>query len=142
MRLHIDFAWPLEGKMFLVVVDAHSKRLEVVPMTIATASTTIQHLCQLFACFDFPESIVLDNGLQFVAGEFRTFCELNGIRHIRLAPYHPSSNGLAERGVQVFKQGFCKTTSGTVYDHIAQFLFQYWLASHSTTGVSPAELLL
>ena len=24
-RLHIDFAGPLEGKMFLVVVDAHSK---------------------------------------------------------------------------------------------------------------------
>ena len=40
-RLHVDFAGPLEGKMFLVVIDAHSKWLEVFPMTSATAFTTI-----------------------------------------------------------------------------------------------------
>ena len=111
-------------------------------MTIATASITIQHLRQLFTHFGIPKSIVSDNNPQFVAGEFRTFCEFNGIRHIRVAPYHQSSNGLAERGVQVFKQGICKTTSGTVHDRIAQFLFQYRLTPQSTTEVSPAELLL
>ena len=142
MRLHVDFAGPLEGRMFLVVMDAHSKWLEVVPMKIATAFNTIQHLRQLFAQFGIPESVVSDNGPQFVAEEFRKFCEMNGIRHIRVAAYHPSSNGLAERGVQIFKQGFRKTTSGTVHDRLARFLFHYRLTLHSTTGVSPAELLL
>ena len=94
--------------MFLVVMDAHSKWLEVVPMKIATAFNTIQHLRQLFAQFGIPESVVSDNGPQFVAEEFRKFCEVNGIRHIRVAAYHPSSNGLAERGVQIFKQDFAK----------------------------------
>ena len=28
----------------------------------------------------------------------------NGIKHIRSAPYHPSTNGLAERFVQTFKK--------------------------------------
>ena len=37
----------------------------------------------------------LDNGSQFAA---QNFCSSNGIKHIRVTPYHPSSNGLAESG--------------------------------------------
>ena len=53
-RLHIDFAGPMEGKMFLVVVDAHSKWIEVISMSTTTAELTIQHLRQLFARFGIP----------------------------------------------------------------------------------------
>ena len=35
-RVHIDFAGPFQGSMFMVIVDAHSKWLEVVPMTTTT----------------------------------------------------------------------------------------------------------
>ena len=45
-----------------------------------------------------------DNGLQFVAHEFAEFLRVNGVKHIRVAPYHPSSNGVVERLVQSFKQ--------------------------------------
>ena len=86
-----------------MVMDAHSKWMEVVPMKIATALNTIQHLRQLFAQFGIPESVASDNGPQFVAGKFCKFSEVKGIRHIRVTSYHPSSNGLAERGVQMFK---------------------------------------
>ena len=67
---------------------------------------------------------------------------MNSIRHIKVVPYHPSSNELAERTVQVFTQGFYKSVRGTVSDCISRFLFQYQLTLHSTTGVSPAELLM
>ena len=100
--------------MFLVVADAHSKWIEVIPMNTATAELTVQHLWQLFTRFGVPESSVLDNGPQFVAEEFEQFCHLNGVKHIHVAPYHPLSNGLAERAVQVIKQGFRKTSTGTV----------------------------
>ena len=141
-RFHVDFAGPMEGKMFLIVIDAHSKWIEVFPIATATALTTIQRLRQLFAQFRIPESIVSDNGPQFAAAEFQEFCRLNGIRHIRVAPYQPSSNGLAERAVQVFKQGFRKSSMGTPSDRIARFLFQYRITPHTTTGLSPAEMLL
>ena len=32
-RLHVDFAGPFMGHMFLVLIDSHSKWLEVVPMS-------------------------------------------------------------------------------------------------------------
>ena len=40
-RLHVDFGGPYLGNMFLVVVDAYSKFLEIVPMTHATAPTLL-----------------------------------------------------------------------------------------------------
>ena len=141
-RLHIDYAGPTEGKMFLIVIDAHSKWIEVFPMTSATALTTVQHLRQLFSRFGIPDSIVSDNGSQFVAKEFQEFCKSNGIQHIRVAPYHPSSNGLAERAVQVFKQGMKKVSSGTIWDRISKFLFQYRITPHTTTGLPPCEMLM
>ena len=37
-RLHADYAGPYEGTMFLIVMDAYSKWLEVIPVTAATSS--------------------------------------------------------------------------------------------------------
>ena len=39
-RLHIDFAGPLDERIFLVIVDAHTKWMDVVPMKTATSSHT------------------------------------------------------------------------------------------------------
>ena len=83
-----------------------------------------------------------DNGTQFGATEFKEFCQLNGIRHVQTAPYHPLSNGLVERAVQVFKQGMCKQSMGSIHEKIARLLFQYCITPHSTTGTTPAEMLL
>ena len=86
-----------------------------------------------------PESIVSDNGPQFTSSEFTEFCGLNGIRHVRVPPYHPSSNGFAERAVQTFKKGFKKLSKGSVQDKISHFLFSYCIMPQSTTGTSPAQ---
>ncbi|GBL76949.1 Uncharacterized protein K02A2.6 [Araneus ventricosus] len=41
-RIHIDFAGPIFEHMFLLIVDAHSKWLEVYPMKIITTKKTIE----------------------------------------------------------------------------------------------------
>ena len=61
-RLHVDFVHvgPLRGQlqMFLVVIDAHSKWLEVHPMPTITTQATIQHLTIIFVQFGLPERVV------------------------------------------------------------------------------------
>ena len=86
--------------------------------------------------------IVTDNGPAFVSEEFRLFMSQNGIIHVKSAPYHPSTNGLAERAVQTFKQGLLHQKLGSIETKLSCFLFKYRLTPHSTTGSSPAELLL
>lgn len=43
-RLHIDFKGPVQGQMFLVVVDAYSKYPEVVKMSSTTSTATVKVL--------------------------------------------------------------------------------------------------
>ena len=62
-----------------------------------------------------------DNGPCFVSQEFEGFMKGSGIRHVRTAPYHPISNGLAERAVQLFKAGMRKQSSGSVKTKLANF---------------------
>ena len=83
-----------------------------------------------------------DNGAQFTSTEFQTFMTKNGIRHVTSSPYHPSSNGLAERSVQTFKEHMKKTAEGSLETRISRFLFWNRLTPHTTTGKTPAELLL
>ena len=138
-RVHVDHAGPFVGKNFLVVVDAHSKWLEVIPVSTLTSQTTIVTLRGIFATHGLPEMLVSDNGPSFTSLEFQEFMQKNGIHHVKCAPCHLAS---AERAVQTFKEGLKKVTQGDIQTHLAHFLFQYRLIHHTTTGIAPAELMM
>ena len=116
LRLHLDYADPFLGKMFLIVMDAHSKRMEAFQMNKSTSSATIEKLRIAFVTHGLQEIVVTDNGSKFASKKFEHFLKqnVNGIHHIRTAPYHPASNGLAERAVQTFKEGMKKMSGGSV----------------------------
>ena len=141
-RLHIDYAGPFMGQMFLIVIDSYSKWIEVFPVKSATSSSTIENLRMCFATHGIPHVIVSDNGTQFTSAEFEEFVSKNNIKHIRVTPYHPSSNGLAERAVQIFKKGMKVYKEGSVRARLARFLLVYRRLPQTSTGASPAELLM
>ena len=127
--------------MFLLIVDSHSKWLEVHVTADVTAATTIDKLQTTFAALGLPEVLVSDNGPAFCSEEFRIFLKENGIQQVLTSPYHPASNGLAERYVQTFKDGIKKLTGGSIESRVARFLSCYRVTPQSTTGISPAELM-
>ena len=102
-RIHIDFAED-EKRHYFILVDAHSRWPEIfyIPRSTSAAST-ITILRELFAKYGIPVHCVSDNGLQFRSEEFTRFLKMNGVKHVRVAPYHAASNGVAERTVQSFK---------------------------------------
>ena len=129
--------------MFLVVVDAYSKFLEIVPMTHATSTNTITALRHVFSDFGLPELLVTDNGTQFTSDEFQKFLRENDILHTLTAPGHPATNGLAERYVGEFKDKLGKIgdTGKSVQTKLDRFLLTY-RATPNTLGKSPSELLM
>ena len=98
----------------------------------------------MFATYGLPQQLVSDNGPQFVAAEFTQFLKENGVKHVRCSPYHPSSNGLAERFVQSFKQAIkAGERRGTpVQQSLAEFLLTYRVTPHATTNASPSQLFM
>ena len=85
---------------------------------------------------------MLDNGTCFVSEEFESFLQANGIKHFTSAPYHPASNGLTDRAVQIVKNRLKKEREGSSESRLARILFMYRITPQSTTGISPAGLLL
>ena len=75
-RLHLDFA---ARKMYLIVVDSHSKWPEVIEMTTTTSEKTIAELWKLFSAYGLPEQVVMDSDPQFTSEEFSVFMQLNGL---------------------------------------------------------------
>ena len=129
-RLHLDYAGPVEDRMLLIVVDAHSKWIEALPSSSSTAATTINHLRQLFATHGLPDTIVTDNGPCFTSTAFTAFLSASGIEHIRTSPYHPASNGQAERAVQTVKRFLKKMKHGSIEKRLSQALLQYRIREH------------
>ena len=143
-RVHVDYAGPFQGTYLLIVYDSYTRWIEAVPVRETTAARTVHELRDMCARFGVPAQIVSDNGPQFVSREFTEFAEKNGIRHIKVAPYHQSSNGAAERAVQTVKNALKVSVrdGGTLISRLQRFLLAYRAAPHSTTGRSPAELML
>ena len=106
------------GKMFLLIIDAYCKWMDIHCVNSSTSSVTID---KMRSSDGLPEIIVSDNGSNFVSSEFKSFLQKNGIKHITSAPCHPSTNGLVERAVQTFKQGMKKQGDGSVDSQIGSF---------------------
>ena len=107
-----------------MVVEVYSKWVEVFPLNTTTTEKTFEVLQNLFTSYRLPEQLVSDNGPQFTSHKFELYMKANGIKHIKTSPYHPTSNGEAERFVQTFKQPIqaSKGDPGSLSVKLARFL--------------------
>ncbi|PIO72634.1 hypothetical protein TELCIR_05427 [Teladorsagia circumcincta] len=100
LRIHVDFARPVDGEVFLNIKDAYLKWPDVIETSSTTSKATTGQLSKLFASFRLPETSFSGN-LVFPL-KFTEFCKKNGIVRIRYSPHHPQTNGQVERFVDTF----------------------------------------
>ena len=125
-------------------MDSFSKWVDIYEVPSTATEHIIEKLRTSFAVQGLPDSIVSNNATSFTSREFQEFARGNGIRHTTSAPYHPSSNGAAERTVQSFKQTLKKLIASSresISTQLSRLLFVLRHTPSSVTGVSPAELL-
>uniref|UniRef100_A0A3Q2QUM5 Gypsy retrotransposon integrase-like protein 1 n=1 Tax=Fundulus heteroclitus TaxID=8078 RepID=A0A3Q2QUM5_FUNHE len=120
---------------FLVISDYYSRYLEILHMPTTTSAQVSLKLKATFARYGIPEEVVSDNGPQFSSEVFKDFAHEMDFKHVTSSPQNPQGNGHAERAVQTAKRILQQK------DPLLALMI-YRSSPHSSTGVSPAELLL
>ena len=142
--LAADLMGPLpSGEHLFVVVDYFSRYVEVKVMKTTTAQKIIAALDEIFARNGLPWSIKTDNGRQFIAQELTDYLKENDIEHRRSTPLWPQANGEVERQNRHLLKAMkiAKLEGRSLTEALNTYLMAYRTTAHSTTGVSPAQLL-
>ncbi|KAJ1526346.1 hypothetical protein ONE63_009495 [Megalurothrips usitatus] len=133
-RVHLDYAGPFLGHYFLIAIDAFSKWPVVKIMASLSSAALIAALRAIFADFGCPQVIVTDNGSSFIAADTKAFLDRNGVKLLHSPPWHPASNGLAERTVYAFKQAMARFRDGPIHARLARALWSMRSRPSSVTG--------
>ena len=123
------------GNDYLIIMDYFSRYLIAEKLTDTTAETVCRTVKKVFSLFGIPNSVISDNGPQFVSDRFKQLMDQWNILHRTSSPKYSQSNGEAERGVQTFKKLIKKN------ENVDQALLCYRDAPLQN-GYSPAQLLM
>ena len=144
-RLYIDFLGPYvrskTGNTYIfIVLDHFSKFVFLKPMNKANSKNVIKFLIgEIFHKFGVPESIVSDNGKQFVSKHFADMAEKYSIKHLRTPIYAPQANA-SERVNQSVLAAIRTYLQNDQRDwdiNITEIECALRSAVHAATGVSP-----
>ena len=127
------FEWKQEN--YLLIVDYYSRYIEIALLKRTTEEEVIRHTKSIFARHSIPEVIVSDNGPQYSSEVFRQFATDYQFQHVTSSPYHPQSNGEAERAVGTIKQLLKKEKD----PYLAILSYR---STPLQNGYSPSELLM
>ena len=145
-RVHIDY-FEYKGQHVLIMTDAFSKKIWC--HYLGKDTTTNTTCAVLFGWFctesGSPTTLVSDNGPQFTSKLFAEKMKLWNIKHVFSPPYHPASNGAAERAVQLVKDRLRKMNVSSkaidLYTSLAFICKVHGLTPHSSTDRCPYELI-
>lgn len=147
-HLYIDFMGPyprtLQGHSYIfIMLDQLSKFPLIKTMSKATGSNVIKFLDEVFNIFGTPESVMSDNGSQFVGRQFQSFLGSYGIRHIKTGLYAPQSNA-SERVnrsiISSIRTYLSETDSHSKWNiNLPNIMSALRSAVHSSIGTTPYQ---
>ena len=143
-EVSVDFTGPFPGgEYILVVVDEYSRFPECEILYSTSTNATLPKLDAIFARQGIPEVVKTDNGPPFNGEQFAAWARYVGFHHRKITPRWPEANAEAERFMRTLNKAVktAKLEKGSWKQEIFTFLRQYRATPHSTTGLSPSELL-
>lgn len=142
--VNVDYLGPLPSGHYLFVLIDQRSRFPIVDLTKSTnATSAISSLSRTFSMYGNPKSVISDNGPPFTSKQFADFLQSRGVTHRRVTPVWPQANGEAERFMRPLKKTIqtAHLEKKNIASEVENFLFAYRNTPHSTTKVSPAELM-
>jgi hypothetical protein len=139
---------PAQGnlKYVVVAVEYFSKWIEAKPLATITSAIVQKFFLQSIVCrFRVLKGITVDNGTQFDAETFKTFCSQIGTKIHFASVRHPESNGLVERANGIIITGIMKSIfnqpKGKWPDELIKVVWSHNTVVSRSTGFTPFKLL-
>ena len=131
------------GDSVLDVVDYYTRYYEIAIMGSTKSDKIVESLEKMFATHGVSLSITSDNGPQIISETVEQYLVDNGVEHRKITPLWPQANGEVERqNRSLLKRMNIAQAEGKDWKKEVQtYLIAYRATPHTTTGVSPAELL-
>ena len=156
-RLHMDILGPLtpsslghapssiKYKYILLVVDSCTGWCEGFPLVSQDAETVAFLLySEIFCRYGAPESIVLDQGANFMSRLVQALCELFQVARHRTSAYKPACNGRVEvmNGILAKSlRAYCDNQQEKWVNYLPGILLGLRMSVNSTTQYSPYYLM-
>ncbi|KAM1334267.1 hypothetical protein ACFX2F_010204 [Malus domestica] len=149
MQWAIDLVGPMPpatgGRcMMIVATDYFTKWVEAEPMTTTTQTDIERFIWRNIICrFGIPQSIITDNGPQFVGKDLAKFFQKYGIKQHMSTPRYPQGNGQAEASNKTILDCLKKSLTdkkGKWPDKLPGCLWAYRTTKRRATGETPFSL--
>ena len=129
----------------LVLIDLFSRFGFALPLRTKTAGEVARNMRRVFdqKWLGAPTILLSDNGKEFTARACKRLCLCFGVTHKTITAYNPKGNGTVER----FNQTLIRSLQAACADgsewteKLENVLEEYNTSPHSSTGVSPRELI-
>lgn len=157
-KIAIDIMGPLKTKFFtvennhanltdryfyiLVMTDIYSRWTEVSFLKNTKSETIIKEIKDKWINkFGTPESILSDQGRQFISINFKNFLQINKINQILTSPYNPTGNSIVER-INYNIGNILRITKGNTLNMLHKNIFSNLnFTVNRNNGLSPYEIL-
>lgn len=144
-RLYIDLLGPYPRSKagnvsLLIVLDQFSKFVFLKPLKKADTTNIVRFIeSDVFHIFGVAESILSDNGVQFLSKEFQSFLKKNGVTHITTATHSPQANASerVNRSILAAIRSYVTDDQRTWDVHISAIVCALRSSIHESTGYSP-----
>ena len=148
-RIAMDIIGPLprsnnDNKYILTICDYATRCPDALPILNTEANIIAKELVSVFARVGIPDEILTDQGSNLMLSLLQEIYLMLNISRLRTSPYHPQTDGLAERLNGTLKSMIRKFTASNQKDwdeHLPYLLFAYREVPQESTGFSPFELL-
>ena len=132
-------------KNVLVVVDHFTRYVQALMTKNHTVRTTARVLYNnYFSVFGFPQCLMSDQGTEFCGKVIAAMCSLLGVEKVWMTPYHPQTNGSAERVHQMLQRMIGKLDPEKQKKwptHIGSIIIAYNSTRSLVTRYSPYHLM-
>ena len=99
-----------ENQEYLIIADYFSKYPIIKKLHELSSQAIANFTSEIFSMFGVPNTVISDNGPQFVGKAYQSLIQSYGICHITSSPVHPKSHGFIERMIRYCQVTFLQVT--------------------------------